>query len=166
MHKSIKVLLAIVASLVVLNSVTIVVLLRQRSEIMGLRAQGFLAGRADQEPAAGATGSPGEAAPLEAKRSVNIVLAEVNQENGLTQAHDTGDGLTRPATIDGVPCRELARPGGTLAKIISSLIRHSKKPLRSAPGSRSNTSMALPTVCSMLNMTGRKLMRGVNGGEV
>ena len=100
-----------------LNSITIVVLLRERSEIEGLRAQGFLAGRAEQGPAAGAIGSPGEAVPLAARRSVNIVLAEVNQESGLTQAYDAGDGLTRPATIEGIPCRELARPGGTLAKI-------------------------------------------------
>ena len=55
-------------------------------------------------------------APMTATQSVSIVLGEMNEEHGLRQVYDQSDGITAPAMIDGVPCRELTRPG-ELAKI-------------------------------------------------
>lgn len=105
----------LVVALLVLNSVTIFVLLRQRTEIESFRAHAL-----EQERAGGKQAPLGSAAaseaPLSATQSVSIVLGEVNQEHGLRQVYDVKDGITAPATIDGVACRELARPG-ELAKI-------------------------------------------------
>ena len=104
------VLVTLVVALLVLNSVTIFVLLRQRTEIESLRAHALT-----QERVVGKQATPGSAAaseaPLSATQSVSIVLGEVNQENGLRQVYDVKDGITAPATIDGVACRVLARPG-------------------------------------------------------
>lgn len=108
---------AFVAGLLILNCITTLVLLRQRSEIQTLRDQPRQQGRVMRERERRVeTAAAEELASLAATQSVSIVLGEVNQENGLQQVFDMKDGITMPTTIDGVACRELARPG-EMAKI-------------------------------------------------
>src|SRR3954471_6090453 len=106
-RRIILVLATLVVALLVMNSVTLFVLLRQRAEIEALRAHA-------EERAARMQVTPGSAAaseaPLSATQSVSIVWGEVNQENGLRQVYDIKDGTTIPSIIDGVACRELAPP--------------------------------------------------------
>jgi hypothetical protein len=102
--------------LLVLNWGSLALLLRQRAELREWRARAL----AERNVAAARQPRPATATPLEiplsATQAVSIVLGEVNQEHGLRQVYDLKDGLTAPAIIDGVACRELARPG-ELAKI-------------------------------------------------
>ena len=114
-RRIIFVLATLVVALLVMNSVTLVVVLRQRAEIEALRAAALARERAAQTRVTPKNAAVPEA-PLSATQSVSIVLGEVNQENGLRQVYDVKDGITAPATIDGVACRELARPG-EMAKI-------------------------------------------------
>ncbi|MBC8097326.1 MAG: hypothetical protein H7Y43_16090 [Akkermansiaceae bacterium] len=99
-----------VICLLLLNGVTLLFLLRQRSEMESLRAQ--LAAAESKEEALPVTKrvlTPQEmaAASMAATQTLSIVLGEVNQENGLRQVYDTLDGKTLATQIDGVPCREL-----------------------------------------------------------
>jgi hypothetical protein len=101
---------AFVACLLVLNSVIIALLLRQRSEMESLRAQ--LAAQFNNERGPSRTArvpSPEKdaAASMAATQTLSIVLGEVNQEAGLRQVYDTVDGKTMATQLDGVPCREL-----------------------------------------------------------
>jgi hypothetical protein len=101
---------AFVACLLVFNSVTIVLLLRQRAEIESWRAEWAV--RESNEPARSRTvrvllPEEGAAASMAATQTLSIVLGEVNQEDGLRQVYDTVDGKTLATQIDGVPCREL-----------------------------------------------------------
>ncbi len=113
-RRIILVLVTLIGALLVINGVSLFVLLRRQTENHALRDA------LTQERAARTRLTPGSAAaaevPLSATQSVSIVLGEVNQEHGLRQVYDEKDGITVPAIIDGVACRELARPG-ELAKI-------------------------------------------------
>jgi hypothetical protein len=115
-RRSIFVLVTLVVALLALNSVTLYRLLCARGELREIHARTL----AEKNAATAHSFKPGSAAmpeaPLSATQSVSIVLGEVNQENGLRQVYDTKDGITTPAVIDGVACRELTRPS-ELAKI-------------------------------------------------
>jgi hypothetical protein len=117
-RRIILVLATLVVALLVMNSVTLFVLLRQRAEIEALRAHAGAEERAARMQVTPRSAAVSEA-PLSATQSVSIVLGEVNQENGLRQMYDIKDGTTIPSIIDGVACRELAPPSraGELAKI-------------------------------------------------
>src|SRR4051794_30436101 len=105
----------LVVALLALNGVTLYRLLCARGELREIRARALV------EKNTGAahelkSGAVVWKTPSSATQSVSIVLGEVNKEKGLRQVYDTKDGITAPAMIDGVACRELTRPG-ELAKI-------------------------------------------------
>ena len=109
---------ALALLLLVLNSITLALLRRERAEVTAWRVRKGQRPRVASEPSKLPATPPaaGGGAPLTATQSVSILLREVNQENRLRQVYDIKDGITAPASIDGVACRELTRPG-ELAKI-------------------------------------------------